>query len=27
MRSLLICTPHPVLSRWSNQEEWDWRSM
>jgi len=27
MRSLVICTPHPILFWWSNREEWDWRGM
>ena len=27
MRSLVICTPHPLLFGWSNREEWDGRGM
>jgi hypothetical protein len=27
MRSLMICTAHPILFRWWNREEWDGRGM
>jgi hypothetical protein len=27
MRSLVVCTPYPILCGWSNREEWDGRGM
>ena len=27
MRSLIICTPHPIFFGWSNREEWNGRGM